>query len=101
MLHLSGPAVLGQLFALGDSIPQFGDGLTKLLAPQDPAAQPSSEVGEGAPQGRPSSNAGPQNSVAETAGPVTLDLTATRAWGQMQVWSQNAPGAMPPHRRRK
>ena len=91
-LGLTGDAVLDQLFALGNAVPQFGDGLKKMLAPEDvetshPAAQSDTP--------RPS-----PTETAEPAPPVPVDLTVTRAWGQMQIWSQGEPAvATSPHGR--
>jgi AsmA protein len=77
-LHLAGSALLDRLLALGDAIPQFGDGLRPLLEPTPAGANPAQ----------------PQRPTPE-AEPVHLDLTATRAWGGPQVWSQITPS--PPH----
>jgi AsmA protein len=68
-LHLTGNAIPARLFALGDAVPQFGDGLHKLL---DPAST---------------------QSLPEL--PIHLDLTATRAWGGPQLWHEAA--RTPPH----
>ena len=73
-LHLTGPALLARLLALGDAIPQFGDGLRPLLEPTPAGANPAQ----------------PQKPTPE-AEPIHLDLTATRAWGGPQVWSQTTP----------
>lgn len=94
-LHLTGPVVLEELFALGDAIPQFGDGLKKLLAPEDAA---SSNSKSRASRGK-NSDAGGKPSGAAPEPPAAVDLTVSRAWGEMQVWSRAAPSAAPPHRR--
>jgi AsmA-like protein len=60
-LHLTGNALPARLFALGDAVPQFGDGLRKLLEP-----------------------------IAEQI-PIHLDLTATRTWGGPQLWRETTP----------
>ena len=73
-LHLTGTALLASLLALGDAIPQLGDGLRPLLEPAPAGANPAQ----------------PQKPTPE-AEPVHIDLTATRAWGGPQVWSQTTP----------
>jgi AsmA protein len=70
-LHLTGPAIPGRLLALGDAIPQFGEGLRQLLTPPAPDPAPT---------------------VDPT--PIHLDLTATRTWGTPQIWRQTTP--LPP-----
>jgi AsmA protein len=60
-LRLTGNAVPARLFALADAVPQFGDGLRKLLEP-----------------------------IAEQL-PIHLDLTATRIWGGPQLWTEATP----------
>jgi AsmA protein len=81
-LHLTGSALLSSLLALGDAIPQFGDGLRQFLQPASAAVSPSQ----------------PQK-PAPTADPIHIDLTATRAWGGPQTWSQTTPApAHPRHR---
>jgi hypothetical protein len=74
-LHLTGPAIPGRLLALGDAIPQFGEGLRQLLEPTSPKPAP----------------------VADPT-PIRLDLTATRTWGAPQIWHETAP--TPPDRSR-
>jgi AsmA protein len=70
-LHLTGMIVLSRLTALGNTIPQLGDGLKEVL---------------------------PTN---RAAGPVRLDLTATRPWGGPQTWQDNTlhPAPTHPHHR--
>lgn len=92
-LHLAGPVVLDQLFALGDAIPQFGDGLRKLLAPPGSASQEPASSTSGADDARDGAK------TFATQPPVSVDLDVSRAWGGMQVWSQAAPTAAPPRRR--
>jgi len=77
-LHLAGSALLTRLLALGDAIPQLGDGLRPLLEPNPAGANPAQ----------------PQKPTPE-ADPIHIDLTATRAWGGPQTWSQTTPS--PPH----
>jgi AsmA protein len=84
-LHLTGAGVPARLLALGDAIPQLGDGLQLLL---DPAPQP------GAPD---KTQPAPSDAPAPAAAPIPLDLTATRPWGGPQTWSQSAPPAKRPH----
>jgi AsmA protein len=71
-LHLTGTAIPAHLLALGNAIPQLGDGLQQVLEPT------------------PDSDA---------ASPIHLDLTATRPWGGPQTWTTAAPA--PTHRRRR
>ena len=81
-LHLTGSALLSSLLALGDAIPQFGDGLRQFLQPTSAAVSPSQ----------------PQKPAPEAA-PIHIDLTATRAWGGPQTWRQTTPApAHPRHR---
>jgi AsmA protein len=75
-LHLTGPVLLDRLLALGDAVPQLGDGLRQLLQPTTPAESSTQPV-------KPATV------------PIHVDLTATRAWGGPQTWSQTAPS--PPH----
>jgi hypothetical protein len=90
-LHLAGDAVLDQLLDLGRAVPQFGDGLKKMLAPEDAeASHPASQSDIPHP--------GPTEAAAP-APPVSIDLTVTRAWGQMQIWSQGEPAVASPPRR--
>ncbi|WP_348267182.1 AsmA family protein [Edaphobacter paludis] len=56
-LHLSGMASSARLLALGTALPEFGDGLAKVLP------------------------------VDHTNVAVPVDLTATRSWGGVQVWA--------------
>lgn len=80
-LHLTGSVLPDRLLALGDAIPQFGDGLRPLLEPT-PAGASSTQ---------------PQKPAA--AEPIHLDLTATRAWGGPQTWRQTTPSAAHPAHR--
>jgi hypothetical protein len=66
-LHLSGMIVLSRLAALGNTIPTLGDGLQDVL---------------------------PTN---RASGPVRLDLTATRKWGEPQLWQDNTLTPVPVH----
>ena len=86
VLHLTGDAIVAQLLALGDSVPQLGDNLKQTLQParQDLDSAPVAPTGE----------------AARPAGPVTLDMTASRPWGGGQVWQEASPqpAARPRHR---
>jgi len=75
-LHLTGSALPARLLALGDAIPQLGDGLHLLLDPAKPTS--SSEAAKSA-------------TSPTAADPIHLDLTATRPWGGPQTWHQSAP----------
>jgi len=79
-LHLTGPVLLDRLLALGDAIPQIGDGLRHLLQPTPPAVRSAQSQ---------------KSTPAPAAVPIHIDLTAARAWGGPQTWSQTAPS--PPH----
>ena len=70
-LHLTGMIVLARLAALGKTIPQLGDGLADVL---------------------------PTN---RAAGPVRLDLTATRLWAGQQTWQDNSLRPAPTHPRHR
>jgi len=59
-LHLTGMATSSRLFALAAAVPEFGDGLAKVLPPN------------------------------HTADPFRVDLTAVRPWAGAQVWTQAA-----------
>jgi AsmA protein len=84
-LHLTGSALPARLLALGDAIPQLGDGLRPLLEPTSDSPLPT------------------QKPSAEATDPIHLDLTATRLWGGPQTWHQTAapPPAHPHHRSTK
>jgi len=79
-LHLTGSVLPDRLLALGDAIPQFGDGLRPFLEPT-PAGASSTQ---------------PQTTTP-AAGPIHIDLTATRAWGGPQIWRQTTPPPPHPH----
>jgi hypothetical protein len=66
-LHLAGMASTARLHALGNALPQLGDGLAEAL---------------------------PTN---RAAGPFRIDLTATRAWGAPQIWIDNTAHPAPTH----
>ncbi len=68
-LHLTGAATVQRLLALGNAIPQFGDGLQAVLPPGAPTA------------------------------PIRLDHTATRLWNSPQVWQAVSRPPAPPRRR--
>lgn len=79
-LRLTGSVLLDHLLALGDAIPQLGDGLRQLLQPDTPAGSATQPV---------------KPAAVPPAAPIHIDLTATRAWGGPQTWSQATP--TPPH----
>jgi AsmA protein len=70
-LHLTGTAIPARLLALGDAIPQLGDGLQQVLEP---------------------------TADADAATPIHLDLTATRPWGGTQTWVAAVPAPKRRHR---
>ena len=65
-LHLTGTVLLSALFALGDAIPQFGDGLKEHFNPEH---KPVNDTTDPHPT------------------PVHIDLTAARTWGRPQTWT--------------
>ena len=69
-LHLSGMASPSRLLALGAALPEFGDGLAKVLP------------------------------VSHAAVPVPVDLTAVRPWEGVQVWTAASARPAAPHSRR-
>jgi hypothetical protein len=94
-LHLAGSAVLDQLFDLGKAVPQFGDGLKKMLAPEE------TEPPDSAPRPSASRQHSGSTETPEPPSPVAVDLTVTRVWGQMQIWRQGTPAVVPPRRRER
>jgi AsmA protein len=92
-LQLTGSVVAEDLMALGNAIPAFGDGLKPRLDEMDanPSANPRDD-----PPGNPPSGSDPL--PAAPLHPLQVDLTATRAWGGHQLWSDLA--THPPVRRR-
>jgi AsmA protein len=86
-LHLTGTVIRTNLLELGNAVPQFGEGLQELLdkiapAPDSAAPGPSAEPGR-----------------VLSSVPIHIDITATRAWGGPQTWSEAAPPA--PSRRHR
>jgi AsmA protein len=78
-LHLTGSALPDRLLALGDAIPQLGDGLRPLLEPASANANSTQ----------------PQKPAAVE--PIHIDFIATRAWGGPQTWRQTTPSTTHPH----
>jgi AsmA protein len=68
-LHLTGMASSSRLLALGNALPELGDGLMKALPPSHEAA------------------------------PSAIDLTAVRPWGGAQVWTANSERPVVRHSR--
>src|SRR5205085_1313822 len=83
-LHLTGPALASRLRAVGEAVPQLGDGLSACL-PVAPESDTSSQ-----PRRHPA-----RPVAEETALP--LDLTATRAWGGPQSWCPATALSSPPN----
>ena len=78
-LHLTGPAMVSTLLQMANAVPQFGDGLAPLLDTIAPA---------------------PPVDASATPAAIRVDLTATRAWGGPQTWTQTAaPAKTRSHRR--
>jgi AsmA protein len=92
-LHLAGPVVLDQLLALGDAIPQFGDGLSQAF--QRNGATPGNIQRPGpadSAQGPVLTSRG--RTTAEPPKPAPsapVDLLAVRKWGGAQVWIEAPP----------
>jgi AsmA protein len=88
-LHLTGTVVCANLLELGNAIPQVGDGLEPLIeeiaaANPDPDARPAEKE-------NPAATVSAATSPALPTTPIHVDLTATRTWGEPQVWRQTAP----------
>lgn len=98
-LHLTGSIVAARLLALGDAVPQFGDGLRQLLEPGVAGTADAVAKSPAEPPGRTASSE--LDAAAEEAAqtPVHLDLTATRAWGGAQVWRESATASTHPVKR--
>jgi AsmA family len=96
-LHLTGSAIPARLLALGDAVPQLGDGLKECL--ETMGLIPAADAAE--PPATPRGNArGTETSAPDTApAPISLDLIATRAWGGAQAWRQTAAPDARPHKR--
>jgi AsmA protein len=88
-LHLTGTVVCANLLELGNTIPQFGEGLEDVL---DKIAAVTPDVGPPLKSGR-----GPDHILSSV--PIHVDLTATRSWGSAQTWRETTPSA--PSRRHK
>jgi hypothetical protein len=94
-LHLTGSAIPSRVLALGDAVPQLGDGLDKVIdPPAAPLTPPAEPAASGRGHGRTSSQA--PDAPEEDPTPIHIDLTATRVWGGPQTWRQTSPP--PPHR---
>ena len=92
--HLSGSAIPARLVALGNAIPQLGDGLKDALQrlailPPDSGSE-SPATAQGSIRGTVVIKASAAETPAELDQPAHIDLTATRSWGGPQVWHQNA-----------
>jgi AsmA protein len=106
-LHLTGSAIPARIVALGDAIPQLGDGLENCL--QSPPDAPSSDSGDAhaTPRGSVRRFRGspalpdslPSESPADSQPelPIHIDFTAIRAWGHPQNWCQAEPNPPHPH----
>ena len=102
-LHLSGSATPARLVALGDAIPQLGDGLKACLQQLDilpPAAVPEPKVASrGGVRGAQASPSDTRGTAPTEEQPTHIDLTASRVWGHPQTWCQPAPAPPHPHDR--
>jgi hypothetical protein len=88
--HVVGTGIPSHLLALGEAIPQLGEGLQSLLAPS-PEATGIAGKAQGGPR-----------EAADDSTPIPLDLTAARPWRGPQIWSQSEAAAKRPrlHRSR-
>ena len=68
-LHLAGSVLPSRLLALGNAVPQFGDGLTAVL-PAQPAILPAKEL------------------------PISIDVTSERLWGGGQSWTKSPSSSL-------
>lgn len=85
-LHLTGSALRGQLLALAQALPSFGDGLAEIFPPAPENDTKNVENGT-------------KNTPEMPAIPLKLDLTSTRSWGSGQVWTQATTPRPTPHRK--
>jgi hypothetical protein len=96
-LHLDGNADPARLLALGDAIPQLGEGLRPLLGPL--ANLPAITEGPGPDESDKTRSHSPtkvsllhqpeahdEARSATAIGPIRIDLTAVRKWGGPQIW---------------
>jgi len=99
-LHLTGSAIRARILALGNAIPQLGDGLADCLeSPPDdpPGAADSQPTPRGSARGHRGSEAPPDSASSDSPDgsqpgqPIPIDFTATRAWGHPQTWCQTTP----------
>ena len=112
-LHLTGSAIPARIVALGDAIPQLGDGLADCLQPPPDAPPPDAADSHATPRGSargPRGSRGPRASQAapdsvpnelpddsQSELPIHIDFTATRDWGHPQSWCQATPNPPRPH----
>lgn len=100
-LHLSGSVVPARLVALGDAVPQLGDGLKTCLQQLDILPPPDAPEPRVTPRGSSRGSdvlPGDRPGAAPTEEqPTSIDLTATRTWGNPQTWCQPTSAALHAH----
>jgi AsmA protein len=103
-LHLSGWAIPARLVAFAGAVPQLADGLRDTLQTLEilpPDHSPESPI---IARGSTRGTVVPEVSAAATPidadEPVRIDLTATRIWGNAQIWHQNAATSAKPRNRK-
>ena len=92
-LHLTGNAIPDRVLALGDAVPQLGDGLRQVFGASTAPAQsvpPATPTVSSRGRGPTSFDSETPNLPAADTTPIHIDLTATRAWGGPQVWRETA-----------
>ena len=90
-LHLAGSLSLDQLFALGDAIPQFGDGLRRAFAGKEGTAADNRNAESAASVTTTRGHRIEEPQKPTPSEPVAVDLLASRKWGGAQVWLQASP----------
>ena len=91
-LHLAGSAIPARLVSLGDAIPQLGEGLKdclqqlSILPPAESAEAPA--ISRRGARGSVVLPKSAPDAVPVQDQPTHIDLTATRDWGNPQVWRQ-------------
>ena len=81
-LHVTGSVLSSRLLAVGNAIPQLGDGLAACL----PHSSDTPETATAQPVSRGSTRGSEAEPAAPAEQPITVDLTATRTWGGPQSW---------------
>jgi hypothetical protein len=90
-LHLTGSVICANLLELGNAVPQLGEGLQEVL----------DKIAAATPDPDPPLKSGRGTDHILSSVPIHVDITATRAWGSAQTWSETTPAAPPSRRTRK